>query len=31
MFCLGVTKHGQPRHPLYVKADVTLLPFTAFD
>lgn len=24
--CLGVTKAGAPRHPLYVKADVTLRP-----
>jgi hypothetical protein len=30
--CLGVTKRGHPRHPLYVKADAPLIPFqTAFD
>jgi hypothetical protein len=25
--CLGVTKHGFPRHPLYVRADQPLVPF----
>ena len=25
--CLGVTKSGQPRHPLYVRADQMLVPF----
>jgi hypothetical protein len=25
--CLGLTKGGQPRHPLYLKADAPLLPF----
>jgi hypothetical protein len=25
--CLGITKNGQPRHPLYVKGDTTLVPF----
>lgn len=24
---LALTKHGQPRHPLYVKGDVTPLPY----
>lgn len=26
--CLGTTKGGQPRHPLYVRADKALEPFT---
>jgi hypothetical protein len=26
-FCLGITKDGQPRHPLYVKGDTILVPF----
>lgn len=25
--CLGITKSGMPRHPLYVRADARLLPF----
>jgi hypothetical protein len=25
--CLGITKNGQPRHPLYVKGDTALVPF----
>jgi len=25
--CLGITKNGQPRHPLYVKGDTSLVPF----
>jgi hypothetical protein len=25
--CLGLTKDGSPRHPLYVRADATLIPF----
>ena len=25
--CLGVTKDGAPRHPLYVRADQPLVPF----
>jgi hypothetical protein len=25
--CLGLTKNGAPRHPLYLKADSTLIPF----
>jgi hypothetical protein len=27
MFCLGVTHHGHPRHPLYVRADQPLVPW----
>jgi len=27
MFCLGITKDGQPRHPLYVKGDTVLVPY----
>jgi hypothetical protein len=29
--CLGVTKEGHPRHPLYVKGDVTLIEFGMAD
>ena len=29
VFCLGITKDGQPRHPLYVKGDTILVPFCA--
>ena len=25
--CLGTTKHGAPRHPLYVRGDQPLVPF----
>jgi hypothetical protein len=28
LMCLGTTKDGMPRHPLYVKADVPLIPYT---
>lgn len=28
LMCLGTTKHGQPRHPLYVKADQPLIRYT---
>jgi hypothetical protein len=28
MFCLGVTARGEPRHPLYVRAEVTLMPWS---
>lgn len=28
IFCLGITKHGHPRHPLYVKGDVQPVIFT---
>jgi hypothetical protein len=27
LWCLGTTKDGHPRHPLYVKADQPLLLF----
>jgi hypothetical protein len=27
MMCLGITKDGFPRHPLYVKADQPLVPY----
>lgn len=27
MFCLGVTKSGQPRHPLYRRGDTPLIPY----
>jgi hypothetical protein len=27
VFCLGITKNGQPRHPLYVKGDTILVSF----
>jgi hypothetical protein len=27
--CLGTTKHGEPRHPLYVPADAELVPWCA--
>jgi hypothetical protein len=27
--CLGTTKHGEPRHPLYVPADAALVPWVA--
>jgi hypothetical protein len=27
LWCLGLTKAGAPRHPLYVKGDAPLLPF----
>lgn len=29
--CLGTTKDGAPRHPLYVKADTPLVPFGVFE
>jgi hypothetical protein len=28
LMCLGKTKTGAPRHPLYVKGDAPLIPFT---
>src|SRR5438874_4748208 len=27
LYCLGITKDGQPRHPLYVQGDTRLVPF----
>lgn len=27
LMCLGTTKHGHPRHPLYVRADQPLVPW----
>jgi hypothetical protein len=27
LHCLGTTKHGQPRHPLYVKRGAAMVPF----
>lgn len=27
LVCLGTTKHGHPRHPLYVRGDQPLVPF----
>lgn len=27
MLCLGTTRNGQPRHPLYVKGDTPLVPY----
>jgi hypothetical protein len=27
VYCLGVTKDGQPRHPLYVRGNSVLIPF----
>lgn len=29
VYCLGTTKDGSPRHPLYVRADQPLIPFGA--
>ncbi len=29
LYCLGTTKHGHPRHPLYVKADTQPVQFKA--
>lgn len=29
LWCLGMTKDGSPRHPLYVRADQPLVPWTA--
>lgn len=26
-YCFGLTKQGQPRHPLYLRADADLMPF----
>ncbi len=27
IYCLGLTKDGQPRHPLYIKGNTSLVPF----
>jgi hypothetical protein len=27
VYCLGITKGGEPRHPLYVPSDVKLMPY----
>ena len=27
--CLGITKNGQPRHPLYMRSNTNLVPFCA--
>ena len=29
VYCLGITKDGQPRHPLYTKGNTILVPFYA--
>jgi hypothetical protein len=29
LLCLGETKHGHPRHPLYVRGDTPLTPYLA--
>ena len=28
VYCLGTTKEGHPRHPLYAKGNTGLTPFT---
>jgi hypothetical protein len=28
LWCFGTTKDGQPRHPLYVKGDTQLIPWS---
>lgn len=25
--CLGATKYGEPRHPLYIRSDTELVPY----
>ncbi len=29
IYCLGVTNSGQPRHPLYVRSDAPIVPWSA--
>jgi hypothetical protein len=29
LYCLGCTKHGQPKHPLYMRADTRPVPYVA--
>jgi len=29
LYCLALTKHGEPRHPLYLKKELTPLPYSA--
>lgn len=29
LMCLGITKAGQPRHPLYIRADAPLVPWAS--
>ena len=29
LFCLGITKAGHPRHPLYIRADTQPMPYSA--
>ncbi len=31
IFCWGLTKLGQPRHPLYLRSDAPLIPFSQTD